>query len=428
MGFLGKVFGEKGPKKVVVSFSEAEYFLEKELAPKRKKLLDDSAKKISEIKHVLGQVRSSLKSFESAESQPRTGRIDRIVKTAKSNALRQLSSLAEKLEPSNTQGLEAIKKYCSESMLALKQSGHFGKNVAYAGISFRDEMKILGSHMKQLGQAFASLNRLLDEGKEVFMQQKLRNEMLDFRESALSMKQLGEKIPLLEKKHRELGVKESRAKSDLERIVSSPEFKMVSELNEKKARLLREKQKAKTSVLNLFAKVEKPLHRLDKACKARKLFLEPDKASFLHSLLQNPFQALKLDPKAETLKAVLFETKKAIEAGTIELKEKEKEKKISILDELLSFDFFGETFWLFNKIDSEILAVEKKLEHIPVLKKKHAFEKSLKQLAVEKNEASKNFDLAKSELEASKTSLEARKKSIAGILSNATGKEVSFKA
>ena len=170
MGFLGKIFGEAKPKTVELELSQANAFLEKELSQKRKELLDSSAKAIAELRHLLRETSASLKQLGSAQGLQRNNRLDKIVKTAKSNTLTQLGSLLEKLKPPNTSDLDAVRDYARESVLAMQQAGQFGKNIAYAGISFRDEMKPLSANMKRLAQSFASLQKLLNEIKSVFLQ------------------------------------------------------------------------------------------------------------------------------------------------------------------------------------------------------------------------------------------------------------------
>ena len=427
MGILGNIFGNSAPKAVQISFREAEAFLEKELAQKKEKLLNESAKKISEIRHFLREAKSALEEFEKAEHLARGGRIDRIVKTAKSNALAQTASLLEKLSPPNSEDLAEINTYCSEAILALNQAGQFGKSVAYAGISFREEIKALGTHLKQLSSEFVSLKKLLDENSEVFVLPALKEKLIEFNSIQARMEQIAKNIPVMEKVLESVSLKKSRAKSDLKELSNGPEFKKVAELGGEKAVLLREKQDSKTKILDIFARVEKPLHRLDKAGSAGKIVLDRKQAAFLHNLLQNPFRALKLDPKAELLKEVLLEAKKAIESGLIELKEKEKEKKLDVLQELLSFDFFGENFWRFNRIDSEIFAIERELNENPALKKESALVSSLKQFEAEWLEAKNAVDSGKTELESLGSSINGKRKEIASLLSKATGKEVSFK-
>lgn len=110
----------------------------------------------------------------------------------------------------------------------------------------------------------------------------------------------------------------------------------------------------------------------------------------------------------------------------IELKDQEKEKKLAILQELLSFDFFTEIFWKFNKIDSELLAIEKSLRETEAAKK----ESELLSLLQESEENTKGMQqqlaAKKNKIDSAKSSLPEIRKSIAETISNAAGKQVSL--
>lgn len=427
MGLLEKIFGSKGPKIVEIELGNASDFLEKELSPKRKQLLDSSAKKLSEVKHLILEARSSLKEFEKAQASKKSARVDKIVKTAKSNTLLQIASLLDKLNPPNTSDLEAVRVYCIESGKALHKAGHFGKNVAYAGISFKDEMKVLGGNMRKLSAAFSSLKDLIDENKGIFLKPVLQGKLVELREAGQSIAHFEEEAVSLEAALKEKALEENRVKSKLRRLRESPEFKSIDALNGEKASLLRQKQNARTEIIDMFAKVEKPLHRLDKAVKARKVFLRGKQAEILHMLLQNPFKALKLDPKAEVVKEIMVEAKKAIESGLIELKEKVKEKKLAILQELISFDFFSESFWKFNKIDSGLLSLEKKLNELSSLKEETALLKELREKGLQKAQIGAEIESKKSNAAEAKKTIFKLKMDIQGLLSEALGKEVFLK-
>jgi hypothetical protein len=426
MGVFGGIFGKK-PKKVQLRLEDSEGFLEKELSGKRKELLSGAGKKLAEIKHVLKETKSALGDLENAEAVSKTGRIDKIVSTAKGTALKQIGSLLDKLSPPNTLDIEEIRAYSNEAVFALQQAGHFGKNVAYAGISFRDEMKAVGENMKELSQEFASLQKLLKENRPVFLLQAFKKRLSEQRalENEASLQE--KEIESLEKAAEANALEKSRLLSSLKKLREGPDFKAISRLNEHKAALFREKQKAKTGLLDLFAKIEKPLHRLDKAAKAGKFFLPKGLSEFLAELSVNPFVALKRDPKAEKIKAVLLETKKAINSGAVDLKEKEKEKKLAVLEEMLSFDFFTESFWKFNKIDSEILGVEKALKELPALSQEASLLGSLKALDEKQEKLESELEARKSQRSACLKKAQEAKVSLQNIASEALGKEVSFK-
>ncbi len=331
MGIFGNIFGKKEPEQIELELGQTRELLEKEASARKKNLLEEAAKIFSEIRHLLKETKSMLESLGVAESSGKSGRLDRIVSTAKTNALKQLFPLLKKLNPPNTENPEELRTYCLESIQAMQQAGHFGKNVAYAGISFKEEMKNIGENLKQVNASFHKLKDFFDKNSAVFAEEKLKELLSLIETNEKTSAKETESITLLEKSREDFALKKTRLESELNDLKQGPEFKEIASLNERKAELLRNKQNAKTEILDIFAKIEKPLHRLDKAVKARKILLPEKQASFLNKLLLNPVNALKLDPKAETLKSVLLETKTSIDSGLIELKPKEKEKKLAVI-------------------------------------------------------------------------------------------------
>ena len=427
MGIFGNIFGKKEPEQIELELGKAREFLEKEASVRKKNLLEETGKNLAEIRHLLIETKSLLEDLGVAESSGKSGRLDRIVSTAKTNALKQLFPFLKKLNPPNTENPAELRTYCLESIQAMQQAGHFGKNVAYAGISFKEEMKSIGENLKQVNKLFHLLKDLFDKNSAVFAEEKLNELLVSIEAKEKVSVKASESIVLLEKSLGELALKKTRFESELKELTQGPEFKEIASLNERKAKLLREKQAVKTYLLDIFAKIEKPLHRLGKAVNAGKILLPEKQASFLNKLLLNPVKALKLDPKAETLKSVLLETKSAIDSGLIELKPKEKEKKLAVISELLSFDFFSESFWKLNKIDSEILAIEKQLASSPASEKESVLFASLKELAEKQHQAESDITTAKIEEKIAKTIITDSKLAIQNLLSKVFEKKVLLK-
>ncbi len=427
MGFFGNIFGKKEAEQIELELGQTREFLEKEALSRKKKLLEEAGKSLAEIRHLLRETKEMLESLGVAEQLKKSGRIDRIVSTAKSNALKQLFPLLKKLDPPNTENLVELRAFCIESIQAMQQAGHFGKNVAYAGISFKEEMKSIGENLKQVNNTFHKLKNSFDKNSAVFAGEKLNKLLVLIDEKEKTSAAALVSIAEFEKNIKTITVKKTRLESDLNELRQGSEFKEIASLNEQKAKLLREKQNAKTELLDIFAKIEKPLHRLGKAVKAGKILLPEKQASFLSRLLLNPVKALKLDPKAETLKLVLLEAKSAIDSGLIELKPKEKEKKLAVISELLSFDFFSDLFWKLNKIDSEILAIEKQLSCSPASENESKLLALLKELAEKQRQTESDIIGAKNGHKNALSSVADSKLEIQTLLSRVFEKKILLK-
>ncbi len=111
----------------------------------------------------------------------------------------------------------------------------------------------------------------------------------------------------------------------------------------------------------MFSNIERPLKKFNNLAESQSVSFPKSQKELLELYLNNPFSALKKDVKAEELKEILKSVKKAIEENAIEMDEREKEKRLNALGELISFDFFENVFWKMNQIDVQINEVEQNL-------------------------------------------------------------------
>jgi len=384
--FLKRLFsffsGKKKPssKEKQLSLSEVEHFVHSFAEKQRKKLAPFVAGKFSEIKHLLKQLKSLLQQLESSDVESTNAKLEKIVETSKRHSLQQLSSVFEKLSPPNPADLEAVRQYCldSESFLA-KEIPSFGKNIAYTSIILKDSMKGIGSLVGELQNVFQELNREFSENKEVFIESAIVSEtkkILGNNEKILSLEEtmriLSSEISAVEKQ-----LLERKEQFDL--LQNSEEAKILSGLGEKKAFFSGKKKSLEQGIFEKSSSLEKPLRKLERLAEEDKTSLEKRELLFLQDFLRNPLLALKRDPKAESFKIVLQELKKQLDSEAIVLKEKENEKRLAVLQELLEFNFFEGFFWKANEIEVELNRIEKEIRHSEFSKNALEKEKELRE-------------------------------------------------
>ena len=113
--------------------------------------------------------------------------------------------------------------------------------------------------------------------------------------------------------------------------------------------------------------------------------------------------------------------------STIVLKEKEKEKKISALQELKEFDFENEIFSKLNYFDSEMRLVDQKIKNFSLGEKMSLIEKEINSLEItisEKNSDIKNLNL---KIEGQQNQVFSLKESIEKELENKFGEKILIK-
>ncbi len=378
MGLLGKIFGAAKPQEVELSIEEVSDFVERNLSGKRPELETAIANVFSEIKHLLREVSTLLKELENQPLKGENIKLKKIVSTSRGQAISRIGSLIERLQPPATSDFAQVKQYCGEAgKLLHSEITHGGKSIAYTGIYLKEAMKNLGKSLNELSKAFSSLERKIEEFSPLFLEQELRQQLSLVGGKNASVSSLEKEIEKAEQSLEKERVNSKKLLSELAGFKESPEFKRLGSLHGEKASLLREKQEAKTELVSLISSIDRPLKRLSRAVASGRYILPQALASVLHKLEQNPLQLFKLDPKGESVKTLLLELKKAIESGVVELKDREREKRLAAIEELLAFNFFSKVFWKFNEIDSKLQAVEKDLRNNPVLSELSSLERKV---------------------------------------------------
>jgi len=171
-------------------------------------------------------------------------------------------------------------------------------------------------------------------------------------------KKLNDVLESIEEKNKKIA--EQSAK--ISEKTSGKEMMEVRGLEEEMNLLMTEKQDLKTEIGALLINVDRPMQRFKQLVDSKRWKISAEEKEMLDQFLINPILALKKDPKAEVFKRVLVEISKAIEEGAVELKDKEKEKRLAALQEIINFDFFGKVFWKMNEIQKKQTELNKQLE------------------------------------------------------------------
>lgn len=402
MGFFERIFGRQEEKILTLGISGLEAFLERETLSQKQELSGIIAARFSEIKHLLRSLVASVKQLEGKDFSSENNRLSGIVRTSRQNAIKQLSSLAQKLDPPAAVEMKTAFSYCNDSLVLLQRESYvFGKNIAYTSIYLKDEVKEIGNRVKEIADTLNELKKeighyrhllavekILGEKKELLLQKEAGAEA---RQSASSLKAT---IFSLEKQA-------SALNESLTAMQKSDEFARLAALQQERDSLAKKKQGLRAEALGFFAAVDKPLKRFGSLLKAKRLFLKnPEQEAVFFALLNDPFVALKKDPGGEAVKEILAEVKKAIEGNAISLKEKERQKRVDALNQLLATNFFDSFFWKLNEIEVSLGNAEKKLLQEQLFKK-ISEEKNLLG-AVGKQLEQARIDLLQKESEAAK--------------------------
>tara|TARA_Y100000310_G_C20699005_1_gene827937 strand:+ start:4340 stop:5623 length:1284 start_codon:yes stop_codon:yes gene_type:complete len=352
----------KQDKTIELQLDQVPEFVEKSVLGRRKQLDEIIAKKFSEIKFVLGQMRLSLDDLEKKPLESENVRLNKIVGTARIQTITRFSSLLSKLEPPSPNELDSVKRYCIESNEFLKKEiEQGGKSIAYTGFYLKEPVKQIGQGVKELGQQFSFLNNQISEFAAVFLQASIEDLLKEIGEKSKAITLLESDVGKAEQAIVAAQKSKTSVQSEISSLKKSEAFGLIAKLNEKKALIAKEKQDKKTELVSLLGSIDKPLKRLAKAVESDRINLPSNIRETMIEMRRNPLHLLKKDPKGESVKVLLQELKNVIKSGAVELKDREKIKRLAALDELLAFNFFSNVFWKLNELDSGLQQVEKEL-------------------------------------------------------------------
>jgi len=363
-GFFSKMFA-KEPQVITTTVESVVLLVEKEFLLQKAALEDFSAKKISENKYLHSRAINLLKivSEKELEGKPNE-RLNRAAFTAKNQLVNQMNKLLEKLDPKERgNSLNDARHYAGESYaLLVNEINSVRKNIAYTSFYLKEEMKSLGEALQSMVNLFHEMNLEFNNASGFFEFEKLKEKVGKVLQKKNELIKIGADIALL---HQKISQKEELILTQNKKISdrkSGSEMGRINAAEGEMNKLMNEKQELKTEISSLLLNIDRPLARFKQLVDSGRWKIPNEEKEMLALFLTNPMFALKKDPKADVFKRVLSEVVKAIEQGKIELKDKEKEKRLGALQEIINFDFFGSVFWKMNEIQKKQADLNKLLE------------------------------------------------------------------
>lgn len=380
---LIKNFFKKEEKEVKTNLSGLPNLLEQNFKEKKVELENFSAKKMSEVKYLHSKTKLVLQKIKETKLEKKEDvRLNHAVETSKKQLINQLEKLIEKINPTIVpRELNQYKEYSKKSYAILVQEiNSFRKNIVYTSIYHKEEMKELGDYFQSILNNLNELNQKIDSTKEVFeyegFKEKVTNTLQKKKELTLTKKSIID----LTKKIKEKKLVEQKKGVEINQKKLEKNFLEVKQAKEELTNLANEKQDLKLQLNALILNIDRPLNRYKLLIDSNRIRVPIDEVEVIHLFTTNPLLALKKDPKAEKFKKVLDDVKTAISEGRIELKEKEKEKRIEAINEIQKYDFFEKVFWRTNELQKKQLELNKLITTNPITRELEALEEEKKEI------------------------------------------------
>lgn len=430
MGLLDKLLGtgKKEPAIKELKFEEVEPFVEKEAREKEKVIKKEVPAKFSEIKHLIHETKDLLEDLEEREiSEEGNKRFRKAAKTAKRDSIKKMDSVLKKIQPPFTEDTEKIRSYVFESLSLLrKKIRSSAKSLAYTGVVLKGLMKEIGKRIDALEHAFTHLVELIKQNLLLFEKKKLLNRVSEVKDKRRELKKTRLDLNKLNSAVEEIEKNKVRIQKELEKLLESSDSAQLRALEKKRENLSTKKSELKNKLINMVAGINRPLKKLQNAVEKEKYFLEEESKQALKLFLDDPIKLFKRNPKAKEFKQLLKELKGTIVSEKIQLKEREKEKTLNEIDELLDFDFFSNFFWKENELEKEIKEIDKKEESIEVKSKMDRLKRNITELEHDLKETSTAIkELQRKEKQLVEEAQESIN-SLSSMLSKMTGKKIQI--
>jgi DNA repair exonuclease SbcCD ATPase subunit len=423
MGLLARLFGRR--ESITLELNKVREFIESERA-KSTALSREVPEIFAEIKHCIREIRTLMNELEKEELAIENERFRKAALTSKEGFVKRVSLLLQKLEPPFDANAQGVANYCYESKVLLQKEVFASrKNIAYASTALPETMRTIGKLLQSIDDSLEKLNRVINAQPIVFssMIEKLLEEL---EEKKRYVEEIQKNIEASESERKVLEKKHSEEKAKLAMLQGSPEAKKLAELESLEIELAEKREKLREQALANFATLRRPLKKLKNAYERMLYSMNAELYQSLEKLISEPELLLKADPKGVSIKAVLNELKKAINKGTITLKEREKKQSIATIEKLLSMDFFSELFWPLNEIEAEINKIQKEIKALDISERIRKLKLEVTRLERELREKEQGIERYTKELETAKHELEVATKSLVQLLSKALNKDVKI--
>ncbi len=430
MGLIQKkielFFGKKNTAKEI-SFEEANGIIESEIAAEEKALCDFASGKFAEIKHLLSELSRNSEEMEKHEIRVDEGNkaYRQIVSTSQKNLARHLKGIPGKIAPPSRLDAAFVRRYAPAALRAVSADlMPYWKNIALARLMLRDEVKAIGASLQELHTALEGLdNAAFSQKWQSLQAAKSAFEKTAKKKSELSV--ISQKRDETQKTIADGSKSLATLCSELSEKELSKDAQRLKSLEDGAVALERRKEQVVSEFNSEIAPLEKVLKRLSQISETGDSLTQREK-ELLKMLLSSPFSAFISDPNGVGCKSIFSKAADSISKGNVRLKEGEVEKKLAAINSLLSKDFFSEYFWETNKIEAELLKVQKEISGFGFSSEISSLRSEV--LAVQKALEKQKVELSQLSGESVSAQLSELKSGAIAAFSKATGNSYKIKS
>ena len=416
MGFFDSIFKKEKRKTIQlikVTLDELDSWFEDETKIHFEEVNENSKKVLNNIQMVLNQFREDLEYLEEAviKEEKVDQRLIQIVLSNRNNLVKKMRSFVDSVEIPNRINHRTVLEF--HNSFTRKLADLNKKSIK----SYKRTKILFESDTSQLLTDLKTMDKLISELIDPINKKKALIKDID--ETKENIKNLKKEISLLKKIETDLKSqrtyldkskeKENELKINLEKLVESEEWVYLKKLVTEKEEITNKIDKVRKSLIETLSPLKKSLRKY-KNLKKRNEELD--------IYIISPIEALIEEGGIGRFKSIFIDIKECVLSGEIELKNKKKEKTLSLINKILDTDILKDSIAKHNELATKLELLDKKISNTKFLEKE-VIEKKIKEIEqrIEELEDSikksnKRTSLLEKEIIDKKTSLENKIESI----------------
>ncbi len=417
MGFFDSIFKKEKRKTIQlikVTLDELDSWFEDETKIHFGELNENSKKVLDNIQMLLNQFKENLEYLEEAviKEEKVDQRLKQIVLSNRNNLVKKMRSFVDSVEIPIRINHKTVSEFYNSFMRKLEDLNKKSiKSYKRTKILFESETSQLLTDLKTMDKLIAELIGPINKKKALIK---------DIDETKENIENLKKEISLLKKLETDLKSQRNyldkskekayELKINLEKLVESEEWVYLKKLVTEKEEITKKIDKVRKSLIETLSPLKKSLRKYKNLKKRNKEDLD--------IYILSPIEALIEKGGIGIFKSIFIDIKESVLSGEIELKDKKKEKTLSLIKKILDTDILKDSIAKHNELNTKLELLDEKISNTKFLEKE-VIEKKIKEIEqrIEEledsiKESNKKSTLLEKDIMEKKTSLENKIESI----------------
>lgn len=324
--FLKKLFS-KEIEKASVNLKDLDKWFEDKTKHYNSELAAYIKQKVSEIELIKKEVENANKELEEAVPQDEEKimpKVRNVVEGARKNYMRQITQLMKEIRVEK-EDVDYISQFCKTIQQKFDLFAQATTKSFYTTQHlFHKQVEVLAQHIKNLDKTIGELNESIKKSKSAKAKQ-IKTKISQLNKNTELLAGWKDSVSKFEEQKQELINQENKIQQQIQELKESKEYKEY-EQDLEQLKILRDSLKKKSDeIFELIAPLETALKKYER--------ITLDNQKVVKRYVENLVQAF-IEDKSMMLLELLGKLKSSIEKGSLDLKDKKKEKTIKIIDSI----------------------------------------------------------------------------------------------